>query len=418
LLQIATAGAYNRAEGLPINLGPQVHHRSDWGSTRLDAYAILRTASSFQSSNNDVGHHVRGEIRIGRLAGFAFGGRLFNLVEGVETWQLSELETGLASFLAHRDYRDYYQRHGGSVSMSVFAWRDLSLTGSFSDERWLTRHDFDPFTLFRNQAEWRANPAVDEGRMHLATGTLTIDTRNDEDNPWSGWFVVGEWERGVGNLARVTSAGGMLDLEAPRRTDYARGFFDVRRYNRLSPDAQLNFRVVLGGWLNGDRLPLERRLSVDGPGAMPGYGFRSGREGADLGTCNVGSSFPGRPAQCDRIALAQVEYRGDLHFDFGRDWWFDSDEETTDERAAHRAHTRQFRGDGSWVVFADAGRGWLVGVPDGVLTYERNELPSFSSFRTDIGAGLDFGGIGFYVTRAMSTSSEPTRFFVRLQHRF
>ena len=418
-LQIATAGAYNRTEGLPINLGPQVNRTTTWGSTRLDAYAIVRTASSFQSSHNDVGHNARAEIRIGRLAGFAFGGRLFNEVDGVETWQLSDLETGLASFLAHRDYRDYFQRHGGSVSMSLFAWRDLSITGSFSDERWLTRRDFDPYTLFRNQAHWRPNPAVDEGRMHVATGDLTIDTRNDDENPWSGWFIEADWERGVGTLARAAVAtGGGVTFTPPTHTDYARGFLDLRRYNRLSPDAQLNLRVVLGGWLNGDRLPLERRLSVDGPGAMPGFGFRTlSADVVDVGTCNTGTAFPGQPALCDRMALAQVEYRGDLHFDFGEDWWW-NDEADVPGKAAHRSHTHHFRSDGTWVVFADAGRGWLVGPPDGALTYERDKFPSFSTFRTDIGAGLNFGGVGFYVAKAMSKSNEAARFFLRLRHRF
>ena len=418
-LQIATAGAYNRTEGLPIYLGPQVNRMTTWGSTRLDAYAIVRTASSFQSSDNDVGHNARAEIRIGRLAGFAFGGRLFNVVDGVETWQLADLEAGLAAFLGHRDYRDYFQRHGGSVSMSVFAWRDLSLTGGFSDERWLTRRDFDPYTLFRNQAQWRPNPAVDEGRMHVATGALTIDTRNDDDNPWSGWYIEGDWERGVGALSRavVSTAGGVVSA-APTHTDYARGFLDLRRYNRLSPDAQLNLRVVLGGWLNGDRLPLERRLSVDGPGAMPGFGFRTQRENTvDVGTCNAGAAFPGQPAQCDRIALAQIEYRGDLHFDFGDDWWWNDDADVPG-KAAHRSHTHQFRSDGTWVLFADAGRGWLVGTPDGGLTYARDKVPAFSTFRTDIGAGLNFGGVGFYVAKAMSKSSEAARFFLRLRHRF
>ena len=308
--------------------------------------------------------------------------------------------------------------------MSLFAWRDISLTGSFSDERWSRRVERDPLTLFRNQVEWRPNPAVDEGRMHVSTGTFEIDTRNDQDNPWSGWHIVADWERGVGALAQAlllaTPSGGTeVSFAAPSRVDYTRGFFDLRRYNRLSPDAQLNFRVVLGGWLNGDPLPLERRLSVDGPGAMPGFGFRADRSGVDVGTCNVGADFPGRPAQCDRIALAQVEYRGDLHLDFGSDWLWDDDAGLPDEgQSAHRAHTHHFHSDGTWVVFADAGRGWLVGAPAGTLSYERDKFPTFSTFRADIGAGFDFGGVGFYVAKAMSSADEPTRFFVRLRHRF
>ena len=420
-LSVASAGAYNRVEGLPINLGPQIFIPTSWGSTRLDAYAIFRTGSSFSSREDDLGHNVRGELRIGRLEGFSLGGRLFNTVEAVEPWQLTDLEVGLASFLAHRDYRDYFQRHGASVSASLFAARSVSLTGSFSDERWLTRDANNPFTLFRGDDSWRPNPAMDEGRMHVATATFAVDTRNDDENPWSGWHLIADFERGTGTLQRVglttTGTGNTITWSEPAPTVYSRGFLDLRRYNRVSPEGQLNFRALIGGWISGDPLPIERRLSVDGPGAMPGYGFRTQRSGEDLGTCNVGGSYPGQPALCDRIALVQAEYRGDLHFDFHPDWENESyDSPATRSRTARRA--RHFHRDGSWVVFADAGRGWLVGEPSGTLTYASGRIPSFDTFRTDIGGGLDFGGVGFYLAKAMSDSGEPLRAFVRLRHRF
>ena len=420
-LQIASAGAYNRVEGLPINLGPQIFMPTSWGSTRLDAYAIFRTGSSFSSHEDDLGHNVRGELRIGRLEGFSLGGRLFNVVEGVEPWQLTDLEVGLASFVAHRDYRDYFQRHGGSASASLFAGHIVSLTGSFSDERWLTRGANNPFTLFRGDDSWRPNPAMDEGRMHIASATFAVDTRNDDENPWSGWHLIADWERGTGTLQRVglttTTSGSTLTWGGPTPTVYSRGFLDIRRYNRVSPEGQLNFRALIGGWISGDPLPIERRLSVDGPGAMPGYGFRTQRAGEDLGTCNVGLAYPGQPALCDRIALVQAEYRGDLHFDFHPDWEDRSyDGPARSDRAARRA--RHFHRDGSWVVFADAGRGWLVGEPNGTLTYASGRIPSFETFRTDIGGGLDFGGVGLYLAKAMADSGEPLRAFVRLRHRF
>lgn len=418
-LQVASAGAYNRIEGLPINLGPQIHRVFPWGSARVDAYGVLRTGSSFASDDDsDVGHNARLELRLGRRGGVGFGGRLFNVVDNVEPWQLGDLESSLAAFVFRRDYRDYYQRHGASGIVSLFSGEEASLSASLSDERWLAREMNNPFTIFRGGSGWRPNPLLDEGRMHLLNGTLRIDTRNDEDHPWSGWYILADYERGVGSLTTLGPTSLPRDA-TDSRVDYARGFLDFRRYNRLSPGAQLNMRLVAGAWLNGDRLPLQRRFSVEGAGALPGYDFRTPTTGDDVGTCSTGDSVPaGRPAECERMALVQVEYRGDLHldlFDFGG-----SDDRPVDEPDEGRDVQSGFRADGVWVVFADVGRGWLVGqpVPQRTLIYERNDIPPLSTFRSDIGVGLDFGKIGVYIAKALSTPKEPLNFFVRLRHRF
>jgi hypothetical protein len=112
----------------------------------------------------------------------------------------------------------------------------------------------------------------------------------------------------------------------------------------------------------------------------------------------------GRPAQCERIALAQLEYRSDLHVSFneGRD-------------AGWRT---RFRADGSWIFFADAGRGWLVNAPGSPMNLGRRDFPPLSSYRTDIGAGLDFDLLGIYVAKALSAPQEPANVFLRLRRRF
>ena len=80
-LQIASAGAYNRVEGLPVNLGPQVYQNAYWGSARLDAYAVLRTETSFAGGNDDIGHNVNAELRLGRRGGVLLGGNMHNVIE-------------------------------------------------------------------------------------------------------------------------------------------------------------------------------------------------------------------------------------------------------------------------------------------------------------------------------------------------
>ena len=191
---------------------------------------------------------------------------------------------------------------------------------------------------------------------------------------------------------------------------YGRALLDLRRYNRLSPTTWFNARLVLGGWLHGDALPLERRFSVGGLGTVPGVDFRKYDPGVvDVSQCSDGGSPPaGNPAQCERVALAQLEYRNELHssmFDF------------------LNARPIRLRGIGftvrpTVVAFVDAGRGWLVGQPSGTLQYSNNSFPRFGTFRTDVGLGLDLGIIGAYVAKSVSSPKDPANVFLRVRRLF
>jgi hypothetical protein len=408
-LHLISARTYNRVEGLPILIGPSFGHRSGESRFEIDALGIFRTGDDLEWNSQTVGHSLKTELSVGRRSGIAVGGKLFDVVDPVEQWQLSDVEVGLASFFLHRDYRDYYNRHGGSGYVRLSLNRDVSLTGSLSDERWAVRETFDPFTLFRNGQDWRPNPVMDEGRFHVSNGTLRIDTRSDVDDPRSGWDILADYEYGTGHTTSFgPTSPGVRDTDTDGRTTYARGFLDVRRYNRVSPEGQLNLRLVAGGWLNGDELPLQRRFSVGGPGAIDGYPFRRTGEGDDVRQCSDGADIPlGVPAQCERMVLFQAEYRGDLWLSMFGDWDF-----TDSWRHGGWRHRAQ------WVVFTDAGRGWLVGDRRGDLQYPKDQLPGLSTFKTDIGVGFDMGLIGLFGAKSVSDSKEPPNFFVRVGKRF
>lgn len=399
------AGVYNRVEGLPITIGPQIYHSDDWGSAKVDAHAIVRTETSFNGQEDDIGHNVNLEVKFGRRGGLMVGGRAYNTLDPTEQWQLGKTEASLAAFIMRKDYRDYYERKGGQARAGLFLRRGAELTVAYSDENWTPRDAESPWTLLSRSNGWRPNPMFDQGAMKILNTTLRIDTRNDNASPWSGWFVNADLENGKGTILAYGPRSDPIVAPAAGDMQYARAFVDLRRYNRVSPDAQLNFRVVAGGWVNGEPLPLQRRFALDGPGGLPGYDFRS-QSSLNMLTCSTGSYASGVPGQCDRMALAQVEYRGDLHFDLFTDW---------EDDHYMRSHT-----EGVWVFFADAGRGWLVGQPSAgdELTFTRSQLPQLSTFKTDLGLGLDFDIFGLYVAKAMSQPKEPANFFVRIRHRF
>jgi hypothetical protein len=408
-LTVTSGKTYNRVEGLPILVGPTYKGVFGHASVSISALGIIRSAENFHWDDENVGHRVTIDARFGKHRGFSFGAASFDQVAKIESWQLTEPEGALAAFFLKRDYFDWFGRHGGRLYASVFPNDEGSLTVGYSSERWSSRRDRDVFTILRGDEGWRANPRVNDGLVHVADIDLSYDNRNNEVRPFAGWFLKANYEYGTGNFETGGTRLGIDDvLTSQRHLDYSRAFIDLRKYNRISPRRQLNARLVVAGKIGGGELPIERRFSVGGLGTLPGFDFRKVLPGTDVGQCSPdGGPLPGRPAECDRVALAQLEYRHELV------------SELIDIFNRNRIHVRgaQFRVKPTAVAFVDAGRGWLVGKRAGDLQYPSTSLPGLDTYRTDVGLGLDLGILGIYVAKAVSESKEPANVFVRIRSR-
>jgi hypothetical protein len=403
-LLFLAAGTYNRVEGLPIKAGPRFRRSTDWGRVQVEAFGVVRTAQPHRWDRGSLGHDARAEVRIGQKNGLVITGNLFDVVAPIEDWQLQNAEAGIATFVMHRDLRDHYGRHGVEATLGGRLGDEASLVMALGSERWRSVVTRNPITLLDDGYAWRINAPMDEGTVDLLGFRLNVDTRNRVRAPWTGgWFVKADIERGRGSLARAPDI--FSGPTAPEVVNYTRGFVDARRYNRVSPGTALNLRIVAAGWLAGDQLPLQRRLSIGGPGAVDGNDFRIVRGEPDVFTCGGIDSREGKATQCDRIALGQIELRQDFHVNWVRndhedDWWRPG-----------------FNGRGQWVLFADAGRGWTVNGGDAALRVDRG-LPPLNSFRTSLGTGLDFGEIGFYFAKSLSNNAEKVNFTIRMGRRF
>ena len=400
-LMLATGGTYNRVEGLPIVFGPTFEYRaSKTTSAKLDLRGILRTTSSDETRlQNDFGYRARLELRHG-IVGAA--GQLYSEVEAFEDQPLSPSENGWAAFLLQRDYRDYYERVGGGGALWVTPIRTLRVEGNLRYDNERSVRDADPWSLFRNSDQWRPNPLIDDGHYTTLGAQVDYDTRNERYLPSSGWLLLGRFEHSGSDDVAPVLLPESVRPELPIGGGYAfdKLLLDFRRYSRVTPSLRVNARLRADWWIGGDRLPVQRRVSLGGTDILPGYDFRV------FDCAPEDFSDPAQPALCDRSMSAQVEVRTRLNLNLGfrlRD--------TQGERRG------RFIGieEADLVFLGDAGKGWLAG--DGPGQVPVNRIPSFHEWNVDVGVGLDTGAIGAYLAKGLD-DGESVKFVVRLQRRF
>ena len=400
-LSLATGGTYNRVEGLPILFGPLFEVRpSPHTFARLDLRGILRTAGN-ADDRSDFGYVARLDYRLQGKPEFGISGRLYSHVEPFEDQPLSDSETGWSAFLLQRDYRDYLEREGVGGTVYIQPHRSWRFELGMSRDAERSVRAADPWSLFRNSDRWRSNPLIDDGHYFITSMQLDFDTRNDRSRPTTGWTIRARFEHSTSDDIAPVALPAVVRPSPPTGGGYAtdRISLDVRRYARLTPGLQVNGRLRAEGWIAGDRLPVQRRLSLGGPDILPGFDFRAF-------TCAPrGFEDPANPALCDRTIAAQVEVRTRLGINVGY------------RLPDREGSSGRFIGieEADLVIFGDAGKAWLAGSGPGQVPV--NRLPVLREWAFDAGVGLDAGGIGAYLAKSLS-EGEPVKFVVRLQRRF
>ena len=414
-ITVRSASSYNRVEGLPVLFGP-TFRTAEPDPFHFEALGLWRTASGFGLDDEELGWVIRAEQRIGSRPGLTFGAGAHSRVDPVESWGLGSLESSLATFLLHKDYRDHVEREGWS------AWLGLHDEGAPLQARVEYRREehgyvpvSSPWTLRKNDEPWRPQPLVAEGELETLTGELVYDDRNDPDDPTDGWFGTLRLTRGLdGDLRTPASAPtptGPVVPGSPVDHGFTSAFLDVRRYNRVGPTSDLSFRLVYGGTVDGDPLPSQFQHALGGEGSLPGYRLFHGDCGARTGVRYLErasfddeedplhAAFP--RYGCDRAVLFQVEYRStfDVTFDLGPD----DDEEWDEEWDWYPAVDLT----PAWSFFFDAGRGWT-----------ENEGGVDTSTLADVGLGLFLGDLGLYWSYPLGGEERSVNFFLRLQRRF
>lgn len=401
-LLLASRTGYNRAEGLPIQLGP----RFRFGSRRptyLDGVVIFRTATDLDELAVDrLGYAVRAEQTLGDRNALRLGGRIYSEILPIERDGLSDRENSLATFVLHEDYRDSYEVTGWSAYLRYTrAGGATDFTVEYADERHHAVAPADPWTILHGDDPWRPNPVVAEGELRTLRAGMVHDTRNEEADPSAGWWIRMGFEQGVGGDLSVppdvTLPEGEPLFDRQERDDFTFASLDLRRYARLSPFSRVALRIFATGSLNGVELPSQRQRTLGGVGNLPAYDLFQFDCGARESRIELRGHdfFP--YYGCDRVFLVQGEYQAGFPFI---------------RRLGDRLGLGIDLGqEVRWVGFFDAGQAWT----------ERKSLGGRETGATgiaaDVGLGIRIGAIGLYWALPVGEGGSGINFFVRLGRR-
>lgn len=402
-LHASTGGTYDRVEGFPLEAGPSFEWRAtERDRVKLDLTGIVRTTTDRSDSRSDFGYRAKLEWRRFGEVGYGFGVRALSVIDVIPDQTLSRAESGWSSILLQDDQYDYYDAQANGVYGFLIPARQFRIDLSWTGEEQSSVPANDPWSLFVNNSRWRPNPLIDDGDYSLARGSATLDTRDSDRQPAIGWYAKLSAEFGLSDdVAPVDLPPGIRDpIPTDGSYNYSLLTADVRRYFRLSPDDRLSGRAYFSGWVGGDPLPMQRRLSLGGPSILPGDAFRQ------INCTPPGEPNPSQASLCDRTLFFQAEFRHRLNLG-----WHYTLSKGKDGEAGRVIGIQT----ADLVVLSDLGTAWLSG--DGPGHVPNNRLPSLDYWTADIGAGVDFGFIAAYLAKSV-TDDGPVRLSIRLQRRF
>ncbi len=251
--------AYDKVDGLYLGLDINEFPVSDYGMQfRTFASGGYAFASHSWQGRGGFGFGVlpRGQLELSL--------DIYHLTHTEDSWYMSDTENSLAAFFLHEDFRDYYLREGFG---STLAWQPLEmleLSARYQAERHDSLTNATDWALFGGNKAFLPNLPANEGMLRAFVFGLRLDTRDDEEEPLSGWRFESSLELSHPDLAS--------DF------DYRRYVLDLRRYQPLTPFVNLDTRIRWGN--SNGKLPPQKRFYLGGPSSLPGFGLKelSGKE--------------------------------------------------------------------------------------------------------------------------------------------
>lgn len=358
---------YNRVEGIFLGIGSEKKYY--WSGDRTwNAYGSI--GWGFKS------HTWRGNLGLSRQFAyptdngthlFELGAEGHSLTDTKDQWVIGQLENTLAAFLIHEDFRDYFERTGGSFYVAYYSQIDYfksELKASYISDEYDSLSNKVNWALFGGDKSFRPNPAVQPGAMRSILVTAGLSTITKAGTGSEGWSVYAS-----GEFAK-TSWGGDFDFD-----QYV---LDVRRFQPISRYDNFNVRMRIG--TAGGPLPQQKIYEIGG-----------------LGTLNA---FPFKSAIGNRMVLVNAEYIIDGNFFSELDFW-----------PTWILHNFNF------ILLTDAGFTRPMAINDS--PFDGFDGITWSEFKHDFGVAIGNPSGSFRIGVAWRTdAAKPAQFILRITRPF
>jgi hypothetical protein len=257
---------YNRVDSYTLGLDETFEPSRGWApgfSTRM-----ARSFGRQNGGNQHVGrwlYAMRLEQPLDSKRNAHLGISVYRRTDDDEFGQVGDVENALAALFFHWDYKDWFEREGYGLD-GDYTWKERwTVSGRYDQDTYRSITEIGDATqgIFRRSAEWRANPAVDDGNLRAATFGLAFDSRSNKKSP----------RRGMYHRVLAETAGGDLGGDF----GYKRYTADLRAYFAPGPSHTAKVRAMLGTTSEGDALPFQKTFAIGGIGTLRAYPFRQYR---------------------------------------------------------------------------------------------------------------------------------------------
>jgi hypothetical protein len=253
---------YNRVESVFLGLGTEKKYYWD-GEKVWNAYGSIGWGFKSHTWRSNLGlvrqfaFHSDEGSRIIEL-----GAEGYTLTDTKDQWIISQNENTASALLIHEDFRNYFERKGFTLHTAYYLKHDYwkgELKLAYLADSYDSLINKVDWAFFGGSKKFRANPAIDPGRMRSVMLSGGISTVTKTSRVQEGWCLFGSAEFAKKSL------GGEFDFD--------QYIFDVRRFQPLGRYENFNVRVRVGTATGV--LPAQKEYELGGLGTTNAFPFKS-----------------------------------------------------------------------------------------------------------------------------------------------